>query len=146
MYVCVYIYIYIYICIYIYIYIYICVWKKPCQNFHAPAKNLCAENLGLLYLGLRSVLMISIRKTSNRGSQKHRLCSLQQHAFWKFKSPRVWAHFSRLNFWKLTLCTTGHPPRVWLKHIIDLRRWNSQVHRQFPRHSVSEILSWRMDY
>ena len=35
-------------------------------------------------------------------SQYHRLCLLQ-NTLLKFKSPRVWAHFSRLNFWKLAV-------------------------------------------
>ena len=35
-------------------------------------------------------------------SQNHCLFPIQS-ALWEFKSPRGWAHFSRLNFWKLAV-------------------------------------------
>ena len=41
-------------------------------------------------------------------SQSHCLCLLQ-NALWKFKSPRGWAHFSGLSFWKLAVVLDGHP-------------------------------------
>ena len=40
-------------------------------------------------------------------SQNRRLFLLR-HALWKFKSPRGWAHFSRLNFWKLAVRDMYH--------------------------------------
>ena len=53
---------------------------------------------------IRSLLIVSIRKIWIEGlkSQTHCLSSLQG-ALWKFKHPRGWAHFSRLNSRKLAV-------------------------------------------
>ena len=62
-YIYVYMYIYIYICVYIYIYIYIYIYPLP------PPLMACAASVLRKGQLLRSLLTISSRKISNRGSQ-----------------------------------------------------------------------------
>ena len=57
----------------------------------------------------------------------HCLCSLQ-HALWKFRSPRGWAHLSRLSFWTLAVThwdpEPGGPLGVAYDNNIDINNHN----------------------
>ena len=90
----------------------------------------CALLIGSVDRGrwaVRSVLIITVCKFQIEGlkSQNHCLCSLP-NALWKFKSPRGWAHSSRLNFWKLGASWRGWKDAIEKRYHNALRRQTMQ--------------------
>ena len=98
-YVHIYAYIISYYIIYIYIYIYYTMRSQLSEQSSVDKVNPVRAQPPC---GQFSQFQFAHFQFEGLESQNHCLVLLQ-HALWKFKPPRGWAHLSRLNFWKLTV-------------------------------------------